>query len=265
MLIAKSNDCPKCGGGHINECYAVYDNGSYCFSCGYYSLTNGPKYNFKYNNSLINLPKHTTSNINNMSPHIAQWLYNNHIYKNLIHKYGIMYVEYDKFLLKSGSEYSGESLIFPVFNDHELIYYQRRFFPHKQILTVGKCDKVFIAEKDRGDTIVIVEDFISAIRIGEICSSMCLFGTSLKKINLDYIMNNFLNVIVWLDGDTPGQNNAVKIIDIIQKRIKKYNIMQPFKKTKLNIFNTSTKKDPKNLTNLEISNNIGEILNENTY
>lgn len=60
----------------------------------------------------------------------------------------------------------------------------------------------------------IVEDFISAIRVGEHMPTLCLFGTSIQPLHLQWVLG-CSSVVLWLDNDPPG----VKASSEISKRI----------------------------------------------
>lgn len=268
MLISKSNYCPHCKGPHENECFVTYDNGYHCFSCGVSSIENEDKYCFKpriLQSNNVYLPDTIIKDYSKFPVEIMHWLYNYSLYKDDIKKYNIMYVPYDKFLTKSGLEFSGDSLIFPIINDDmEIVYYQRRFFPKKQILTVGNRDCLFVTEQQKvnsfSDTIILVEDYISAIRVGQICPCICLFGTSLKQTQLNYILRHYSNVITWLDGDDPGQAGAHKISKRFVTEFSMNTKSFSFKPRICQINNICTEKDPKEYTNTEIEGILSNLL-----
>ena len=264
MLIAKSNDCPRCGTGHANSCFVTYHNGWHCFSCGASYVTDKDSYSFRPSqtvNTNIYLPQNIITNYSQFSLGTIEWLYKFGVYKEFIQQHHIGYVPFEEFVTKHNLRYSGESLIFPIINNNEIVYYQRRFFPNKQILTVGNANALFIARKgvQNSRTIVIVEDYISAIRVGQIHHCMCLFGTKLKALQLSYILENYTNIKVWLDGDAPGQDSAKKIRKQLYDTIKYKCAQLAFKQQIYSIENIFTEKDPKYYTNTEICT----ILNKN--
>lgn len=58
----------------------------------------------------------------------------------------------------------------------------------------GFCD-------DGDDKIVLVEDYISAIKVGTIIPAMCLYGCTINSSNLLMLSKHFKGVILWLDSD----------------------------------------------------------------
>lgn len=58
-----------------------------------------------------------------------------------------------------------------------------------------------------GDTVVLVEDILSCIRVGEQMSAVALQGTSVSDTLLAYLTKHYTSFIVWLDND----NRQVKL------------------------------------------------------
>ncbi len=228
MIISRSTECIYCGGGHFNSCYITYDDGDHCFSCGKGTRRSSEYFSYRpeisnseFGNQVLKTPVYSTE----FSPSVLEWLYGYYVYEDLIRKYRIKYCEpqYDK----------PESILLPIMNSKdELIAYQRRFFPKGFYSTPTVKQLLFIAGKTEGDTICIVEDYISAIRVGEAIDTLCLFGTSITDDQLSFIINHYNNVIVWMDGDEPGLNAAKKIINKTQKSFSAHNQRYAFKEIK---------------------------------
>ncbi len=133
MLISMGA-CPFCGGGNNTPCFAIYDNGYHCFTCGKKKSTDRLHYAYRPvltsvpDKGMI-IPKHT-QNTCEFSPTVLKWLYSYYVYDPLIREYGIAYVPYDKY-----GRFEGESLILPVIINNEVVSYQQRFFPNKQFVT----------------------------------------------------------------------------------------------------------------------------------
>lgn len=247
MLIHKSNECPKCGGGHANQCYVVYDNGSYCFSCGFFEGHGENYYAFKSVRNALNISDITKDldiirNPKQFSTYILNWLYKYYVYDELIYKYNIYFVPYEEVETKS-SRVVGESLLFPMIEDGEVVYMQRRFFPDKQVLSSGKQKSPCLLGSG-SDTIVITEDYISALRVAEYVDSICLFGTNLKN-DFVKLLYKYKYVIIWLDGDEPGINAALAIKNKLKQKIKQHNRLFAFDPVDIKIAIIKTKQDPK--------------------
>jgi hypothetical protein len=89
-----------------------------------------------------------------------------------------------------------------------------------------------------GDTLVIVEDFMSAAKVGDVTACMPLFTTSLNTAQLVRCMD-YKKFVVWLDNDNPIViNSAMKIKRRLEMFGETHVIMD--------------KKDPKHYTVFEI-------------
>ena len=76
-----------------------------------------------------------------------------------------------------------------------------------------KARKVWESEETEyrlNNTIVLVEDVISAIRVSKYLDCVHLGGTSINKSTED-LLNAYINVYIFLDGDEAGKNGAMKI------------------------------------------------------
>lgn len=91
----------------------------------------------------------------------------------------------------------------------------------------------------RPDTCVVVEDGLSAIRVGRLQPAYAALGTSLSADAILDIITKYKTVILWLDGDAAGQE-AKKAIRL---QLIRYG---------LTVETVVTDKDPKRLTNEEI-------------
>lgn len=256
MIISRSNTCPSCGGPHSNSCYVVYDDGSKCYSCGYGSRNSAEYYAFRpklelssYNDKELYLPL-STNNTKKFSNNALKWLYDYYIYDELIEKYKIGYVE--------ATPYLHESLLFPILESGMVVDYQRRYFPKAFFSSSGVKKRVFVTGKNT-NTIVLVEDFISSIRVGEEIDCMCLFGTSITQNQINYLMSNYCHIKIWLDPDEPGVQAATKISNQLFKDYSRYcgiNLYQQKGECTIEIISTS--EQPKSLSPQQIK----EILND---
>jgi 5S rRNA maturation endonuclease (ribonuclease M5) len=166
----------------------------------------------------IRLPDHT-QNICEFSPSVLRWLYSFYIYDDLIKKHGIAYTKYTEFITERGVKYSGDGLILPVFKDDTLVFCQQRFFPDKKFITKGDKTSPFVIKCEGSTCLYIVEDYISAIRLGEFTNVLCLFGTSIHYQSIEFIRESGYGIIVWLDNDEAGEKGANIIIDKVTKAL----------------------------------------------
>ena len=95
------------------------------------------------------------------------------------------------------------------------IEYQKRFFPEKKFYSTPNVKKtIFCIRGSRtanDETLYLVEDYLSCIRLGEFVDTLCLFGTSLNATYIKYIIRNYSNIRIWMDADEPGRNASKKI------------------------------------------------------
>ncbi len=250
MLLSMSKDCPSCGSNHKTKPYCIYTNGTHCFSCGHTKTTDR---NFivstKIQSSdIVKLPDFE-DNPANFSTESLRWLYKYHVYEFLIREYRIMEAE-------------GPSLIFPVVKDNVLTMYQRRWITGERRIITGGPKTHMYSHSAKSDTVIIVEDMLSCIRVGELLPTLCLFGTKLKYEEINNIINNYTNIILWLDGDKPGQEAAATIENQLKQEAKKHIRKKAFElRDQIIIKNILTKYDPKVYTKTELRRILDESCN----
>ena len=92
--------------------------------------------------------------------------------------------------------------------------------------------------------LVITEDILSAIRVGEVARGWCVTGTSTSDDNIREIASAKCDVFVWLDPDAAGIKGRRKTIP----RLRAYGV---------NARSIRTPKDPKYYNRQEIADFIG--------
>ncbi|MCI0529585.1 MAG: hypothetical protein L0Y56_19255, partial [Nitrospira sp.] len=87
-------------------------------------------------------------------------------------------------------------------------YTMRNFNGYEYVHIIGASP-----EDPEGTPLVIVEDLISAIRVGKHFPCLCLFGLSLTETAAARVAQEFVNVVVWLDDGATSHalNHAEKI------------------------------------------------------
>lgn len=105
-------------------------------------------------------------------------------------------------------------------------------------------DCYFRKNLENDESIVLVEDILSCVRVSEFQSCMSLCGTQIKNDKQYYTLQKYKNVILWLDGDIAGIRGAEKI-------------KRDFKLYK-NVRVITTKRDPKEFPSQEIKNILYE-------
>jgi 5S rRNA maturation endonuclease (ribonuclease M5) len=259
-IISKNNKCPFRDKPHKNLAYVVYSTGDWCYSCNRGEIRSEDFYSFRgskeavtVNQKLI-LPGALSNNVKEMPLALKAWLYSYYVFDDLIYKYNIHHCPYNYFTTSNGLIYEGESLIFPLIIDNEIVAYQQRFFPNKQFFSCKS--KEYIAEfgNHNSNTVVLVEDYLSAIRVAEVENSIWIQGTGLTNKELSYIIKNYLNIYVWLDPDNAGQDNAMRIFDKLTKEIEKLTNWAAFAILESRIIrNIKSNNDPKCYSNSEIN------------
>lgn len=79
-----------------------------------------------------------------------------------------------------------------------------------------------IGEHHQSDGIVIVEDLISAHKVGQINTAIPIFGTALHPCHYYYLRQASKPVILWLDKDQElnVKKTALRLESIIDKPVK---------------------------------------------
>jgi len=109
---------------------------------------------------------------------------------------------------------SRQLLIFPVYSPSgDLVMYQGRYFgeneKHPKYLTfgpvVGTYNIHWCSNPLIDDCVVVVEDFISAIKVSRVVTSMPMFGSNLNTKQIGVLATLFSKIIWWLDPDKQGE------------------------------------------------------------
>lgn len=259
-VISKSHNCPYRRSPHENLAFVNYDNGHWCYSCNKGEFKGNDYYVFKGINpkNTIALDESIIVPENFQSPkdfslETLAWLYKYYIFDELIYKYSIRYCPYTSYTTKTGQLFEGESLLFPIISKLEIVAYQQRFFPNKQFYSKDIKKHIFVAGNHATSTVVLVEDFISAIRIGELENCIWLQGTGLTKDLSNYIIRHYHHIKLWLDGDEAGAKAAEGIYNSLIKRLEIETKDNAFAvRCSLTVRNITTENDPKSYSNEEI-------------
>ena len=107
------------------------------------------------------------------------------------------------------------------------------------------CEVILPSNPVDSSYVVLVEDLISAHKVGQLYPSIPLFGTQVHTPVLHYLSNNHSKVILWLDKDQelPVKRRALGLESLIGKPVHV----------------VLTEKDPKALTLKEIDENIRNV------
>lgn len=188
------------------------------------------------------IPKHT-KNPSEFSPDILKWLYSHYVYDSLIRKHRLGYV--------GDTGDWGDSLLLPVVKDNEMVFVTRRFFPNKRVLGIGTKQPYKI--KGGHEKVVIVEDYISAIRVAEYADVWCLFGTYLDRSHVDELLDTYSDISLWLDNDEAGFKGVRNITKQLNYKIKEKYRRFPLKYPNgWSIVNITSEEDPKTYSPTQI-------------
>jgi hypothetical protein len=178
--------CPRCrrkGEDLKGDNLAIYSDGhKYCFKCGFYRSGDAvQRYKEKEPTEYkeLDYPEVCTFSDECLSYLRQYGLTNDEIYKYLNgHEDGYTYLDKD-------------------------FYFIRRLEKLPKVLIYGKVvgnEPIFKSETET-DTIVLVEDVLSAIKVSRVNDCCALLKTAIHDILLYRLAKDYSNVILWLDAD----------------------------------------------------------------
>lgn len=189
--------CPKCiengRDRHGDNLSRWTDGSAHCWSCGYHEF---PRISQRF------IPKEKLDdNEKAVLPHDFTREVPAEGWKWLL-QYGLPYSYWKKYTGYSPSHNRliltfGEPVKFSIGRSLEKDKRKWRFWGegHKYVELIGKKD-------DRPyDPIVLVEDLISAHKVGQVYPTLCLFGTHVHDLALTLLIKENRPVILWLDDD----------------------------------------------------------------
>lgn len=209
-IFLKHIPCETCGSKDNN---AIYDDGhQYCFGCRTYKPGRVPIHRVHnpdlwIANKVSDFPADAQQEI---PAKPLKWLLNYGVTQQLANSKGIYWSPFRQCLCWQVISPSG----------HILGWSTRNFSPdakvkanhyggiHDDINIVGTQSPVTFGS-DGDTTLVLVEDYISAIKVGTIIPCMPLYGCTINLNSLQAIAKRFKGVILWLDSDK--LDNARKI------------------------------------------------------
>jgi|TARA_Y100000034_G_scaffold46622_2_gene57345 hypothetical protein len=246
-------DCPECGAGtntnaaivnHSHKAYSLY-----CNACGANPFELKGKLSLTELAHIRSLNEHAKQPLRSIAlprdfstdiPREGRsWLYKAGITESIWREYNIGYSE------------AMRRVVLPVYNKAgNLIWFQCRAVlegqkPKYIQPSRDRSEVLFYSRRDKtGDSkIVLVEDIMSAIRVGKQTPTVSLLGTKISSYQAN-ILSQYNTVYTWLDSDRAGVKGAA----LIRKRLG----------LTTDVRNITSSKDPKYLTD----NKIREKLNE---
>ncbi len=249
--LISTGSCPFCNSGNNTPCFATYSDGYKCFSCG--KQKNDAKYDFQ---QAVIIPKNPqliqlTSNVCEFSNNVLQWLYNYYIFEKEIKAYNIYYT-----FTKDKTE---ESLVFYPNVKPDSTFWQQRFFPSKRFLTFGNKQELQIMPNIGSKLIVLVEDYISAIRVNEYANVLCLWGVHVTHHMLKVLQNFDMSIAIWLDPDRAGREASRLVLSRLNESMHYCSKYKAFaNREPRTVAIVETDEQPKNYSGFQ----IGKILKE---
>lgn len=127
------------------------------------------------------------------------WLYKAGIGKRLIEKHGIYYHE------------RSDRVVIPVIRDGKLVYWQARSQDKSRPKYLNPSVDKPIYKVGEGPTLVLTEDILSAIKVGQVTAAWSILGTSVTDSIVKEVMRVGSPVAIWLDPDGAGIKGARKL------------------------------------------------------
>ena len=208
--------CPSCGSRDNLGRYS--DGSAFCFGCHYVERANVSPFvgerdgKVKESTTGVKLPDDATGLDGRGHSFLAQY-------------------ELDgAAVVRAGLKWSPswEQLLFPLYDEHgELCCVQARNFNVKR---AAKAKYYNMGDKSESctyygttDTVVLVEDCVSAIKIGVVETGFPLLGTSITRERLRWLSKRFKRIIVWLDADKYREArdiaDAAKLLGVAVKTV----------------------------------------------
>lgn len=241
--MPRTKQCPRChalGKDTRGNNLAVYDDGhSYCYSCRYYIPSPTTVTSLKSKLSAKQFQPNADTSIDFLSEQYTHKLPDPAL--NWLRKYGITDDEIHRYNLCYDLE--KDRLIFPVLDGIKTVGYSSRYFgsdsTHPRYITrIYRVGFYPLIRTRENQTWVLVEDYVSAIKVGRHYNCIPLLGSSipisliLKLIHLAPILR------IWLDRD--------KAIDAIKYAMRTRQFIP-------DCATIITEKDPKEYTDKEIT------------
>lgn len=203
-------ECPHCGS---STGYQEYERSAWCFKCHKLTwLKRDDDYiaPVRVKQIFEGLPMNSTHTL----PATAiAWLKKYNVTDEQIDLYRFMYArEIDN----HGKVYK-ERLIIPSYDKHGNLrsFQARALLPNDdtKYISSGDLSYMFWSRQVETEVLCIVEDAISAVRVGEVISCVALGGTNVNDEKLYKLIKQNRPLVVWLDGDKPGQAASRKLIN----------------------------------------------------
>jgi len=253
--FVKHEPCPHCGS---KDNLGVWDDGhKWCFGCGYFvpgsaiETFRSFKVKEKEKPASIPFPSGTT---NILGPFGKLWLDRYQITPIEIFKYRILWSNHGVTL--QNNSIISPLLIFPIYDDSNFcIFWQGRNFSSVQknpkYYSRGNKEAVnaVLGGSDK-DTVFLVEDMLSAIKVARFAKSFPLFGSDISPARAKKLSEKTRHIVLWLDPDKYQSSSGKSSPVLILKR----QLTSLFE----NVDVLYTSRDPKDYANDEIKRFINQ-------
>lgn len=129
------------------------------------------------------------------------WLYKAGINNDQISQYGIYYNP------------RLQRVVLPVMDGEKAVYWQARKIAKGGAKYLNpSINKPWFVARNSGGPMVITEDVLSAIRVGEVTSAISALGTSIQEDALPWLSGLSDHYLVWLDPDGAGRQGSTKFV-----------------------------------------------------
>jgi hypothetical protein len=114
---------------------------------------------------------------------------------------------------KIGWSKEKNSLVFPIYDPYgNLKLFQLRKFPEKVFYMWGEKEGVdFILGNQTEKYVVVVEDYISTLKVGRQIPTCCLWGSSLSLERIRRLAGRYSSLLIWLDRDKTAYAGKVRV------------------------------------------------------
>lgn len=202
MGFIQHTNCPKCGS---RDNLAEYDDHFWCFGCKYHKLKDditSVRNRIAKQENIMRVSSSELEVSGEIPIEALKWLLSYGITLNEIKDFGI------------GWNDESQMLVLVKTPD----YWQARTFGNHKVKYMSSGIKP-LTVYGNGDTIVCVEDILSAIKIARLSPEYCAFpllGSSMSENVVDFLKGTFKSVVIWLDRDKA--DNAIKIARNLKQR-----------------------------------------------
>lgn len=125
-------------------------------------------------------------------------------------KYGITRAEVVHFNLLWNKR--TDSLVFPIIINDKVVLTSERYFGdnpfHPKYVTNGSKNKnnLFITHPRNKESLVFVEDFVSAIKVSRFTGACPILGATINANAVKWAVEHFKRIRVWLDSNKAAQS-----------------------------------------------------------